>query len=289
MPWKDRTIVSIREEFVLKALEPRTNLAALCREFGVSRKTGYTWVERYRSGGVLALRDLSRRPARALSGSVPKGSSTWSPSESATRGGGTETHLGARAERGQVDSCRAHGEPHLGARGLVVARRTRPKRLPATGKPDVRADEPNALWTADYKGWWGTGDMKRCEPLTVRDQHSRFVLAVHVSHSAHLAEARQVFERLFELHGLPERILTDNGSLRRALEPLRPDPPVGLVAEARHRAPSLAPGDAGGQRRARTDARRHRDGAGGPARGDHRGPAAGLRPLARRLQQLPPA
>src|SRR2546429_2443100 len=62
MPWKETTVVSIREEFVLKALEPRTNLAALCREFGVSRKTGYKWLERYKSGGVLALRDLSRRP-----------------------------------------------------------------------------------------------------------------------------------------------------------------------------------------------------------------------------------
>ena len=54
MPWKETTVVSIREEFVLKALEPRTNLAALCREFGVSRKTGYKWLERYKSGGVLA-------------------------------------------------------------------------------------------------------------------------------------------------------------------------------------------------------------------------------------------
>ena len=72
MPWKETTVVSIREEFVLKALEPRTNLAELCREFGVSRKTGYKWLERYKSGGVLALRDLSRRPRTSPLGVSPE-------------------------------------------------------------------------------------------------------------------------------------------------------------------------------------------------------------------------
>src|SRR5439155_13027618 len=72
MPWKETTVVSIREEFVLKALEPRTNLAAVCREFGVSRKTGYKWLERYKSGGVLALRDLSRRSRTSPLGVSPE-------------------------------------------------------------------------------------------------------------------------------------------------------------------------------------------------------------------------
>jgi putative transposase len=96
--------------------------------------------------------------------------------------------------------------------GLIVPRRVHPKPRPASGKPDVSGEKPNALWTADYKGWWRTGDLKRCEPLTVRDQHSRFVLAVHVCRSPMLDEALQLFERLFELHGLPDRILTDNGT-----------------------------------------------------------------------------
>src|SRR5689334_15062209 len=65
MPWKELSVVSIREEFVLKALEPRASLAAVCREYGVSRKTGYKWIERYKKGGVLALRDLSRRPQKS--------------------------------------------------------------------------------------------------------------------------------------------------------------------------------------------------------------------------------
>ena len=199
MPWKDRTIVSIREEFVLKALEPRTNLAALCREFGVSRKTGYKWVERYKSGGVLALRDLSRRPRTSPLGVSPEVVVDLVAIRIAHPRWGARKLIWA-LERSGAKSIPAERTVNrvLERSGLIVARRTRPKRLPATGKPDVRADEPNALWTADYKGWWRTGDMKRCEPLTVRDQHSRFVLAIHVSHSAHLAEAMQVFERLFQ-------------------------------------------------------------------------------------------
>jgi transposase InsO family protein len=96
--------------------------------------------------------------------------------------------------------------------GLVARRQHHPKPSPPGGKPDVRAEKSNALWTADYKGWWRTGDMRRCEPLTVRDQFSRFVLAVHVCTSPRMDEATRLFERLFELYGVPERILTDNGN-----------------------------------------------------------------------------
>jgi transposase InsO family protein len=118
---------------------------------------------------------------------------------------------------------RAHAPGHDGAgaragalspspAALIAPRKIHPRPPPAGGKPDVSADKPNALWTADYKGWWRTGDLKRCQPLTVRDQHSRFVLAGHVCRSPQLQEALQLFERLFELHGIPERILTDNGT-----------------------------------------------------------------------------
>jgi transposase InsO family protein len=213
MPWKDRTVVSIREEFVLKALEPNVNLAALCREFGVSRKTGYKWIERYESGGVLALRDLSRRPRSSPLGVSPE----VVVDLVALRNG--HPHWGARKLIWALQKSGARSIPSertvnrvLERAGLIVRRRIRPKPAADLPKPDARADKPNALWTADYKGWWVTGDARRCEPLTVRDQFSRFVLAVHVCRSPRIEEALTVFERLFELYGLPERILTDNGA-----------------------------------------------------------------------------
>ncbi len=79
--------------------------------------------------------------------------------------------------------------------GLIVPRKVHPRPTPAAGKPDVGAENPNALWTVDYKGGgWRTSDLKRCEPLTVRDQHSRFVLAVHVCRSPQFEDALQLFE-----------------------------------------------------------------------------------------------
>ena len=212
MPWKDRTVVSIREEFVLKALEPNTNLAALCREFGVSRKTGYKWIERYESGGVLALRDLSRRPRTSPLGVSPEVVVDLVALRNA------HPHWGARKLIWALQKSGARFIPSertvnrvLERAGLLVRRRIRPKPAADLPKPDASADKPNALWTADYKGWWVTGDARRCEPLTVRDQFSRFVLAVHVCRSPRIEEALKIFERLFELYGLPDRILTDNG------------------------------------------------------------------------------
>src|SRR5207245_11072731 len=155
MPWKETTVVSIREEFVLKALEPGTNLAALCREFGVSRKTGYKWLERYKSGGVLALRDLSRRPRTSPLGVSPEvivdlvairnAHPRWGARKliCALEQSGTRSIPSERTVNRILERC-----------GLIVPRKVHPKRPPASGKPDVSADQPNALWTADYKGWW---------------------------------------------------------------------------------------------------------------------------------------
>jgi len=78
-------------------------------------------------------------------------------------------------------------------------------------KPVVAVDRPNDLWTVDLKGWWFSGDRSRCEPLTVRDQLSRFVLCVQLLIGARCDAVRQIFEKLFEVFGLPRFILTDNG------------------------------------------------------------------------------
>ena len=205
--------MSIREEFVLKALEPNVKLAAICREYGISRKTGYKWIERYKQDGVLALRDLSRRPRTSPLGVDPEIVVDLVAIRNAHPRWGARKLIWA-LERSGAKSIPSERTVNriLERCGLIVKRRLHPKPSFASAKPNVLADAPNMLWTSDYKGWWRTGDLKRCEPLTVRDQFSRFVLAVHVCRSPLLDEAKAVFERLFELYGLPERILTDNGN-----------------------------------------------------------------------------
>jgi transposase InsO family protein len=75
-----------------------------------------------------------------------------------------------------------------------------------------RAQAPNEVWTVDFKGWWYDVDGRRCEPLTVRDEHSRYVLELRRMADARTATVRDCFERLFERHGLPGAIRSDNGS-----------------------------------------------------------------------------
>ena len=213
MPWKELSVVSIREEFVLKALEPKASLAAICREYGVSRKTGYKWIERYKKGGVLALRDLSRRPDRSPLAVSPELVLDIVAIKTARPRWGARKLIWALEQTGTKPLPSERTVNRILERcGMVAKRKVRLKHAVPMAKPNITADRPNVLWTADYKGWWRTGDLKRCEPLTVRDQFSRFVLAVHVCRSPQIHEAMQLFERLFELHGIPDVILTDNGN-----------------------------------------------------------------------------
>src|SRR5262249_21163438 len=77
--------------------------------------------------------------------------------------------------------------------------------------PQVQARAPNEVWTVDFKGWWRVADGSRCEPLTVRDAFSRYVLAVKIVEGTTIEQVRKVFEQLFRKHGLPSVIQCDNG------------------------------------------------------------------------------
>ena len=95
--------------------------------------------------------------------------------------------------------------------GLVKPTRRRSRRWhPGNGR--AVASAPNLLWTVDFKGWWRTGDGRRCEPLTIRDAYSRYVLEIRAMESTRSQDVRDVFDRVFERYGLPGAIRSDNGS-----------------------------------------------------------------------------
>ncbi|HEX7693630.1 MAG TPA: integrase core domain-containing protein [Sphingomonas sp.] len=93
--------------------------------------------------------------------------------------------------------------------GLISARRVRHRAVEQPGQPGF-ANAPNAEWACDFKGWFRTGDGRRCDPLTVTDGYSRYLLEVRITDQT-IAAVRSVFERLFAEHGLPEAIRCDNG------------------------------------------------------------------------------
>lgn len=207
--------MKLREEFVLLALEPGACMAKLCRQFGISRQNGYKWLRRYREEGLEGLRDQSRRP---------RGSSLQVSGEVVLRvlelrqkrGCGPKTlHalLRRRLEKGQVVPSE-RTIARIIARGGYVKKRRRltppPGRVTAAPRPIV--ETINDLWTVDFKGWWRAQNGERCEPLTVRDAHSRYVLAMALLPNTKTAAVRSEFERLFERYGIPRAILSDNGS-----------------------------------------------------------------------------
>jgi putative transposase len=212
MPWKNHTMKDVRKEFALKALAAGANLTALCREYGVTRKTGRQWRDRARQDGINFLAERSRRPRHSpgelkesvvctvvrLKVSHPR----WGPRKICA--------LYRRAEGQPLSQSSCHRI--LKRAGLVEPRKRRIKRNPAEVLAAAVARAPNDVWTVDFKGWWRVRSGERFEPLTVRDAFSRFILSAQVLVNTRTPALREEFTRLFQLYGLPKVIKSDNGS-----------------------------------------------------------------------------
>jgi transposase InsO family protein len=215
MPWRERSIVSVRKDFILLALAGNTPKAELCRQFGVSRKTGYKWLKRFKEKGTAGLVNQSKKP-RSNSAAISSDTvmrivqlkhkhPTWGAKKLLV------LLLRERRDRDPIPSVSTINRI-LYHSGLVTKRRRYRKAsagLPE--RPQVNVLGPNDLWTVDFKGWWKAGDGTRCEPLTVRDAYSRFVLELRLLPSTKTLHVRRVFEELFKRWGLPKAIQSDNG------------------------------------------------------------------------------
>lgn len=211
MAWRETGIMDERMRFVAACLEGGDTMSAICAAFGISRKTGYKWLGRYRSLGPGGLADLPRTPlehGRATPGDLvvrivaeKQAHPGWGPKKVAARLRRLSPELAWPAASTVGEILKRHG---------LVGRRRFRWRATGTG-PFAPVREPNDVWSADYKGWFRTRDRKRCEPLTVLDAASRHCLALEACATTGDAEAWPVFERLFHEHGLPRRLRSDNG------------------------------------------------------------------------------
>ena len=188
-------------------------MAELCREFGVTRKTGYKWLERYEAGGMEGLRELSRAPQHHPN--------QIGEQEEARILAVRERHRywGARKIRAWLER-ESGGEPVaaastigsiLKANGLTQPRRRRRKAWPSE-EPLAEAREANQVWCADFKGWFRSGDGERIDPLTITDASSRYLLRCQAVKAADYVHSQPIFEAAFREYGLPERVRTDNGA-----------------------------------------------------------------------------
>src|SRR5262249_13267175 len=213
MPWKEVTAVNERMEFVVrrKAGERMTDL---CREFGISRKTGYKLERRYDEHGPKGLYDVSRRPkrlARQMSAGIQ--TAILELKREKPKWGAAKIQEVVRPKHPQMElPVRSTIHALLDRYGLVKKRckRRRYHAYPTLREDDIKS--PNQLWCADFKGQFRMGNAKYCYPLTVTDFHSRYLLGCEAMESTKSENAQQGFEWIFREYGLPTRSRTANGS-----------------------------------------------------------------------------
>jgi transposase InsO family protein len=192
----------------LRAVAPMT---VLCERYGISRETGYVWKRRYESEGIAGLAERSRAPrrhGRATAADLVvriielrKRKPFWGPKKLLAILAG-ETAAAAWPSASTVAEI-------LRREGLSEPRRRRRRAL-TVDRPFAGVAAANDAWCIDFKGWFRTGDGKRCDPLTVSDAFSRYLLGLQVV--APVTEAVElVLDGLFREHGLPRAIRSDNG------------------------------------------------------------------------------
>jgi putative transposase len=212
MAWKVKCSLHLREEFVLRATAPGAKVAPLCREYAISRKTGYKWLDRYKQLGIEGLLEMGRRPHRSplrvdadtvLEVIRLRQMSGWGPRKI--------VDILKRERPGKAAPSARTVARILGRAQMVTPRPRRRRWTGSAERPRCDAAQPNDLWTVDFKGWWQTRDGQHCEPLTVRDAMSRFVLCLQIHTGTATDPVRRDFERLFRIYGLPRAIQSDNG------------------------------------------------------------------------------
>jgi transposase InsO family protein len=213
MGWTETCAVDERMRFVMAVEKREESVAAVCRRFGVSRKTGYKWLERYDEAGVEGLLDRSRAPLnhpQALSEAIAerclavrRAHPTWGPVK-------IRAWLARRAPRTQWPAVSTIGAL-FDREGLTVKRRVR-RRSPPSSVPFAHCGAANDVWCMDFKGWFLTGDGTHCEPLTLSDAHSRYLLRCQVMGRTDEDHVWPVLDAAFREFGLPSRLRSDNGA-----------------------------------------------------------------------------
>jgi transposase InsO family protein len=211
MPWKEVSIMDERLRFVARLLEGE-KMTDVCREFGISRKTGYKIFDRYQQDGPVALSDRSRRPVR-YANQLPE-----QVEKLVVTAKRDKPHWGARKIR-ELLVRRMAGDVRIPATSTIHAvldrhglvKRARERRPKASGTPLSAGTAPNDLWCVDFKGEFRLGNARYCYPLTVTDHASRFLLECEALESVREDPVIAAFERLFRERGLPSAIRSDNG------------------------------------------------------------------------------
>ena len=213
MSWKETCAMRERLKFVALVEAGEETMAELCRQFGISRKTGYKFMERFVAEGIAGLQDRSHAPHQhphavseeierrivELRGEHP----FWGPRKLLARLWMLDGAVAWPAASTIGEILRRHR--------LIIPRKTR-SRVPADTSPFAECTGTNDTWSIDFKGWFRTGDGRRCDPLTISDAYSRYLLRCQVVRRADTCWVKPLVEATLREYGLPRVIRSDNGS-----------------------------------------------------------------------------
>jgi len=212
MPWSETSPMDQKTQFIADVLRGGLAIVELCDDYGISRKTGYKWIDRYLNEGPDGLRDRSRRPTSNPNSTPPelvdaildarRRHPSWGAKKLLKVLSGQHPRWPWPQRSTVCDILKRNG---------LVAKKRRRRAIGHPGKPSTIVTAPNDLWCADYKGHFKTGDGRYCYPLTVTDAFSRYLLGCQALLDTSVDGAKPVFTRLFREFGLPNRIRTDNG------------------------------------------------------------------------------
>lgn len=207
VPWKEKTVEAERAAFVLASQKREKSFSALCREYGISRPTGYKWLHRQAAGGGLS--DRSRAPI-SRPRQIPEAMETviveHRQKEPAL--GAVKIHRILENEGYTNIPCPSTINAVLKRNGCISLEASRA----ATPYQRYEKEAPNMMWQADFKGHFQLGDGSRCHPLAIIDDHSRYCLNADAKPDERREGTKTSFQSTFQRFGLPEVLLCDNGN-----------------------------------------------------------------------------
>jgi transposase InsO family protein len=210
MPWEEVTLMSQRSDFVEEALKENANVRALCRGHGITPRTGYKWLKRYRLQGEEGLYDRSRRPRHSPRKSSPNVEAAVLKVRRTYLAWGGRKIQWKLAQEGIQPTPSASTITAILHRNEMIQPQESDKHRPLQR---FEMEGPNQMWQMDFKGHFEIVDGSVCHPLTVLDDHSRFLVGLKACRFERSRTVRAHLEGIFRRYGLPERMLMDNGSV----------------------------------------------------------------------------
>src|ERR1700685_3079581 len=211
MPWKEDGPMERRVELI-REWNGGESIASLAGIYGVARKTIYKWIDRHSAEGTAGLQDRSR-PPQSRPQQLPAETIAHVIEARQRWGWGPRKLLVKLAEAWPEMKLPAPStiSELLRSKGLSHARKRR-VRTPPYGQPFAAVEQANQTWCADFKGWFLTGDGTRCDPLTITDAHSRYLLCCQIAAKTDRTHVEALFDAAFREYGMPAVIHTDNGA-----------------------------------------------------------------------------